>query len=97
MTKMVWLIGCATVLLASCDTSGSGNGAGQSAKASDAVRAAAGPNQDLEHVRIDPVDGCYTYRHVGPVETTFLPLRTAEGSPICTRQPDAEAEQATPA
>ena len=95
MKNMAWLIGCATMLLASCETTGNGNGDGSAAP--EAVQEIAGPHQDLEHVRIDPLDGCYTYRHVGPVETTFLPLRTAEGSPICTRQPDAEAEQATPA
>jgi hypothetical protein len=32
-----------------------------------------------------PEDGCYWYRYVGPVETTYLPLRTIEGRPICTR------------
>jgi hypothetical protein len=95
MKNMAWLIGCATMLLASCETNGNGNGAGTVAP--EAVQAIAAPNQDLEHVRIDPLDGCYTYRHVGPVETTYLPLRTAEGSPICTRLPDAEAEQPAPA
>lgn len=51
----------------------------------EAVAAVAAPHQDLEHVRLLPQDGCYWYRHVGPVETTLLPLRTAEGRPICTR------------
>ena len=95
MKNMALLIGGATMLLASCETSGSGNGAGTVAP--EAVQAIAAPNQDLDHVRIDPVDGCYTYRHVGPVETTFLPLRTTEGSPICSRQPDAEEAQPAPA
>ncbi|MGC9419281.1 MAG: hypothetical protein ACP5EN_09970 [Rhodovulum sp.] len=49
------------------------------------VAAAAAPYQDLRHVRLLPEDGCYWYRHVGPVETTLLPLRTDEGRPICTR------------
>ena len=53
------------------------------------VLAVAAPFQDLTAVRIDPTNGCYVYRHVGPVETTFLPLRTTEGRPICTRAPDA--------
>jgi hypothetical protein len=30
-------------------------------------------------------DGCYWYRHIGPVETTMLPLLTVEGRPICTQ------------
>jgi hypothetical protein len=45
----------------------------------------AAPYQNLEEVILKPEDGCYWYRHVGPVETTLLPLRTAEGRPICTQ------------
>ncbi len=56
--------------------------------------ALADPKQDLNAVKVDPVDGCLVYRHVGPVETTFLPLRSREGRPICTR-PAAEATPAT--
>lgn len=43
----------------------------------------AAPYQNLREVILKPEDGCYWYRHVGPVETTMLPLRTAEGRPIC--------------
>ena len=53
------------------------------------VLAIAAANQDLTAVRIDPADGCYVYRYVGPVETTFLPLRAANGRPICSRSADA--------
>ena len=55
----------------------------------ESVRAAAAPFQDLSSVQLRSDDGCYWYRHVGPVETTFLPLRTVEGRPICTRPADA--------
>ncbi|WP_300034129.1 hypothetical protein [uncultured Roseobacter sp.] len=48
-----------------------------------AVQDLAGPNQDLSTVRLMD-DGCYWYRHQGPVEATMLPLRTAAGNPICT-------------
>ncbi|WP_298935540.1 hypothetical protein [uncultured Ruegeria sp.] len=51
----------------------------------DAVAEIAAPRQDLTAVKIMPEDGCYWYRYVGPVETTFLPLRTIDGRPICTR------------
>jgi hypothetical protein len=44
----------------------------------------AAPYQNLREVILNPEDGCYWYRHVGPVETTMLPLRTTEGRPICT-------------
>ncbi|MGS4943941.1 hypothetical protein ACVDG3_00550 [Meridianimarinicoccus sp. RP-17] len=53
--------------------------------------AVAAPYQDLQSVRLLPEDGCYWYRHVGPVETTLLPLRTATGQPICTQRA-AQAE-----
>lgn len=45
----------------------------------------AAPYQNLQEVILKPEDGCYWYRHVGPVETTMLPLRTTEGRPICTQ------------
>lgn len=48
------------------------------------LRTMAAPYQDLQSVRLRPEDGCYWYRHVGPVETTMLPLRTVDGRPICT-------------
>ena len=56
----------------------------------EAVRAAAAPFQDLNSVQIRPEDGCYWYRHTGPVETTLLPLRTVDGRPICTRPQTVE-------
>ncbi len=64
-------------------TSNSGGAPGDLAKVPDGVVAIAAPGQDLTAVRIMPEDGCYWYRYVGPVETTYLPLRTAEGRPIC--------------
>jgi len=54
----------------------------------EAVAAIAGPGQDIASARVMPEDGCYWYRHDGPVETTWLPLRTADGRPICTRAPE---------
>ena len=44
------------------------------------------PTQSLASVRILPEDGCYWYRYSGPVETTYLPLRTTEGRRICSEQ-----------
>ncbi len=78
-------------LVAACTTTGTGTGGGAGGDAGTAVKlpesvvAIAAPNQDLTSVRLLPEDGCYWYRHVGPVETTYLPLRTTEGRPICTR------------
>ncbi len=50
----------------------------------ESVALIAAPYQNLREVILKPEDGCYWYRHVGPVETTMLPLRTNEGRPICT-------------
>jgi len=84
MTHKFWLIGPAILLLSACEPT-SGSGTSLYSEAPEAVREIAGPFQDLNAVRIDPIDGCYVYRHNGPVETTALPLRTKNGRPICTR------------
>ncbi len=60
----------------------------------EAVRALAAPHQDLTAVRFGPEGRCYWYRHEGPVETTFLPLRTRAGRPICARPAAPPAEEA---
>lgn len=57
------------------------------------LQAIAAPYQDLQSVWLKPEDGCYWYSHVGPVETTMLPLRTPDGRPICTQRA-IEATQA---
>lgn len=43
----------------------------------------AAPYQNLSKVRLDPSDNCFWYLHTGPVEATWLPLRTPRGNPIC--------------
>lgn len=91
MKISVWLFGCATLTLASCGNiqNGGGNPSDQFiTELPEGVLAIAAPFQDLKAVRIDPLDGCYVYRHIGKVETTFLPLRARNGRPICTRLPD---------
>ena len=71
--------------------------AGPGSTLPEAVRAAAAPFQDLSVVELREDDGCYWYRHTGPVETTFLPLRTRDGRPICARpQPVAPPAAAVP-
>jgi hypothetical protein len=52
----------------------------------DEVVAVAGPNQDLTSARLLPEDNCFWYEHRGIVETTLLPLRAANGAPICVAQ-----------
>lgn len=92
MKKSVWLIGSASWLLAACENYEGGNGDPSSQfirELPEGVLAIAATNQDLQAVRISPADGCYVYRHVGPVETTFLPLKSVDGRPICTRPADA--------
>ena len=85
MRFLIGLAGSSAIFLSACSESAT-NSAGHIAKLSDNVVQMAAPYQDLTAVRIDPEDGCYVYRHVGPVETTYLPLRTNEGRPICSRK-----------
>ena len=94
MKVQFWLLGGATVLLTACGGLQGANSVsadGFIKELPEDVASIAAPNQDLTAVRIDPVDGCYVYRHIGPVETTFLPLRSVNGRPICTREPEADA------
>jgi hypothetical protein len=76
------------LILAACTTPSQTTSDGFIAVLPEGVLAIAAPYQDLTAVRIDPTDGCYVYRYVGPVETTFLPLRSRRGGPICTRPAD---------
>ncbi len=87
MNYRIFVLGCALAGLAACDDvpGGSGGSAQFIQTLPEGVIEKAAPNQDLTAVKIDEVDGCYVYRHVGPVETTFLPLRTRAGNPICSR------------
>ena len=50
--------------------------------------ALAAPYQNLDKVRLDPADNCFWYLHDGPVEQTWLPLRTPRGNPICQPEPE---------
>ncbi|UWR03969.1 hypothetical protein K3740_04515 [Ruegeria conchae] len=77
----LWFVGACTETTAISSDSQ----AGALSRVPDAVAQIAAPGQDLNAVKIMPEDGCYWYRYVGPVETTFLPLRTIDGRPICTR------------
>lgn len=45
----------------------------------------ADPRQNLSQVLILPEDNCYWYAHTNAVETTYLPLRTRDGRPICSQ------------
>lgn len=88
MNARVWLVGCTALLVSACGDVQSTNRSpteGFFKELPEGVLAIAAKNQDLTSVRIDPADGCYVYRYVGPVETTFLPLRANNGRPICSR------------
>ncbi|GAA6193071.1 hypothetical protein DS909_23155 [Phaeobacter gallaeciensis] len=91
MKKLAWLLVGTAQVLASCEqyeTGGSSASGQYIGTLPEGVIEIAAPHQDLKSVQIDPVDGCYVYRHAGPVETTFLPLRSKSGQPICSRAPE---------
>lgn len=50
------------------------------------VAATVAPGQDTSDIRVDARDGCLMYRHKGPVETTYIPLRNKKGRAICTKR-----------
>jgi len=88
MRRPFWMIGGAALMLAACEGTGGATGpTGAFVALPENVVAMAAPYQDLNSVKIDPADGCYVYRHAGPVETTYLPLRAKNGRPICTQAP----------
>ncbi len=98
MRTIVWTSAAFSMLaLAGCeemDAAGSGGPGGRAGFMSpvpEAVAQMAAPYQDLTAVRLDPANGCFVYRHAGPVETTMLPLRTQDGRPICTAKAEAPA------
>lgn len=91
MKVRFWLLGSVTVLLTACggfQGANSDTADGFIKELPEGVLSIAAPYQDLKAVQIDQGNGCFVYRHIGPVETTFLPLRTVDGRPICTRQPE---------
>tara|TARA_R110002073_G_scaffold46016_2_gene126124 strand:- start:1045 stop:1332 length:288 start_codon:yes stop_codon:yes gene_type:complete len=51
------------------------------------VAALAGPNQNLETMRLREDDNCFWVSYEGVVETVELPLRTADGQNICAPSP----------
>ncbi len=90
MKKTSLILICAVPLIAACqDINGATFSAPNQfiAEVPEGVTSIAAGGQNLAALKIDPVDGCYTYQHVGPVEDTMLPLRAKNGRPICTRAP----------
>ena len=75
LSAVLVLAGCATGLAVDAD--------GAFIELPESLVTLAAPYQNLNKVRLDPNDNCFWYLHTGPVETTWLPLRTAQGNPIC--------------
>ena len=73
-----------TVALAACTPVSERAGAPEP-RLPEEVLAIAAPGQDLTSARLVPETGCYWYTHRNVVETTLVPLRTANGNPICAR------------
>ncbi|MDC0738812.1 hypothetical protein N6L24_11010 [Cognatishimia sp. SS12] len=83
--KSTFALLIALTTVAACQTTGTLSSGGFIRELPEGVLEIADPSQDLTAVTLREEDGCYWYRHVGPVETTLLPLRNKEGRPICTR------------
>jgi hypothetical protein len=91
MTRLpILLLATLPLGLAACDvptTTTTGAPQGSVANLPERVLEIAAPGQNLNTVRVNEADGCYEYQYRGPVETTYLPLRSSTGRPICTRAP----------
>lgn len=74
MLTVLFLGGCSEML---------GDVSGQPQDVPEEVVALAAPHQNVSTARLLPDDNCYWYEHVGPVETTLLPLLSRQGGPIC--------------
>ncbi|MEM9425834.1 MAG: hypothetical protein AAGA06_03945 [Pseudomonadota bacterium] len=88
MKKFVLSIGLLTTLIA-CGPASVGGGGFMRDVPEDVVAIAA-PNQNLNSVKLKEEDNCFWYEHVGPVETTLLPLRSKRGQHICMRPASEE-------
>ncbi|EAQ13062.1 hypothetical protein RB2654_11208 [Rhodobacterales bacterium HTCC2654] len=89
-TKTIIALAALPLTLAACDmpaTTTVGASQGTISNVPERIAELAAPGQNLNSVRINELDGCYEYQYFGPVETTYLPLRTRDGRPICTRAP----------
>lgn len=75
MAGVFLLVGCATAPVVDDD--------GAFIELPEPLLAIAAPYQNLNKVRLDQNDNCFWYQHSGPVENTWLPLRTPNGNPIC--------------
>ena len=80
--KVVVLLAGA-LALAGCATTPTLDADGAYTELPEPLLALAAPYQNLNKVRLDQNDNCFWYMHEGPVEKTWLPLRTPQGNPIC--------------
>ncbi len=83
MLRIVVCCAAAGMLAGCVGTTGTGT---ERPAVPEAVALLAAPHQDLSTARVLPEDGCYWYEHVGPVETTLIPLVSTSGRPICTEK-----------
>ena len=75
----------AILLLAACEPTPPENASPFLEELPEGLAEVADPSQNLDAVLILPEDNCYWYAHTNAVETTYLPLRTLDGRPICSQ------------
>ena len=83
MKRKTAILIAGALAVAGCTTTPSLDADGAFTELPEPLLALAAPYQNLNKVRLDQNDNCFWYLHEGPVERTWLPLRTAEGNPIC--------------
>ncbi len=83
MKRKTAILIAGALAVAGCTTTPSLDADGAFTELPEPLLVLAAPYQNLNKVRLDQNDNCFWYLHEGPVERTWLPLRTAEGNPIC--------------
>lgn len=83
MKRKTTILLAGSLALAGCATTPGLDADGAFTELPEPLLALAAPNQNLNKVRLDQTDNCFWYLHDGPVERTWLPLRTVNGNPIC--------------
>jgi hypothetical protein len=75
----------AALLLSACVSSTPPEMPRRSWRLPEGLAEVADPSQNLGAVLILPEDNCYWYQHTNAVESTYLPLLTRDGRPICSQ------------
>ncbi len=82
--KLIYTLIAVLTLLGACVPYTPSTPEGETVSLPPEVLAVLAPGQAIDTARIES-DGCYWVEHRGPVETTYIPLKTRDDRLVCTR------------